>query len=276
MNPENSNQSIPITIIKKLQKPKNNDLDRLSIDPFIKVKIQNFEKKNENTQILVKRNKFKKSINNIINLSSFINCSAKSNIIDINLLNCINTINNYCDEYNDIASKTCNMVYHYQKENNRDYTFNKYNKDSQNKYEKIVKKLMLPQNNKNDLKENKKNSKLKKNKLGVINEKEEKIMKKKKNFQNLYKIKNQFNNLSKIKDSRTPSKKKKQVSNLITPKREKSFDENLKKKIKKEKHVQEDSINTSRNFIHYSKITSKGDDLSLNTIRNYNLSEMSE
>ena len=60
-------------------------------------------------------------------------------------------------------------------------------------------------------------------------------MKKKKNLQNLYKIKNQFNNLSKIKDSRTPSKKKKQVSNLITPKREKSFDENLKKKIKKEK-----------------------------------------
>ena len=129
MNPENSNQNIPITIIKQLQKRKNNDSDRLSMDPFIKVKIQNFEKKNENTQILVKRNKFKKSINNIINLSSFINCSAKSNIIDINLLNCINTINNYCDEYNDIASKTCNMVYHYQKENNRDYTFNKYNKD---------------------------------------------------------------------------------------------------------------------------------------------------
>ena len=42
MNPENSNQNIPITIIKQLQKRKNNDSDRLSIDPFIKVKIQNF------------------------------------------------------------------------------------------------------------------------------------------------------------------------------------------------------------------------------------------
>ena len=269
MNPENSNQNIPITIIKQLQKRKNNDSDRLSIDPFIKVKIQNFEKKNENTQILVKRNKFKKSINNIINLSSFINCSAKSNIIDINLLNCINTINNYCDEYNDIASKTCNMVYHYQKENNRDYTFNKYNEDSQNKYEKIVKKLMLPQNNKNDLKENMKSSTLKKNK---VYEKEEKIMKQKKHLQKLQKFKNQFNNLSKIS---SPSKKK-QVSNLTTPKREKSIDENLKKKIIKEKPREKDWVNSSRMFLHYSKITSKGDDSYFNNISNYNSSEMSE
>lgn len=265
MNPENSNQNIPITIIKQLQKRKNNDSDRLSIDPFIKVKIQNFEKKNENTQILVKRNKFKKSINNIINLSSFINCSAKSNIIDINLLNCINTINNYCDEYNDIASKTCNMVYHYQKENNRDYTFNKYNEDSQNKYEKIVKKLMLPQNNKNDLKENMKSSILKKNKLYVINEKEEKIIKQKKHLQKLQKTKNQFNNLSQI--SYTPSK---------SPKREKSFDENSKKTIKKEKHIQQDSVISSRIFLHYSKKTSKEDDSYFNIIRNYNAIEMSE
>ena len=213
----NNEPEIKITTIKKLN-VLDNDTKNYSNDYFNKFRINGINNFQNNFFFFKKKNKFKKSINQIINLSSFINCNSILNSVNINLLGCINHINENCDNYNSISSNVCHMISHYQNENNRDYTFNKYNNDDSEKnilndYYNISEKLLKKNETNNNINNDNNNNTIKQKNIDIKNNPNNKKNIKNYNNNNLTVIpetvekKNKINALTKLKNQFIDSRK---------------------------------------------------------------------
>ncbi len=213
----NNEPEIKITTIKKLN-VLDNDTKNYSNDYFNKFRINGINNFQNNFFFFKKKNKFKKSINQIINLSSFINCNSILNSVNINLLGCINHINENCDNYNSISSNVCHMISHYQNENNRDYTFNKYNNDDSEKnilndYYNISEKFLKKNETNNNINNDNNNNTIKQINIDIKNNPNNKKNIKNYNNNNLTVIpetvekKNKINALTKLKNQFIDSRK---------------------------------------------------------------------
>ena len=213
----NNEPEIKITTIKKLN-VLDNDTKNYSNEYFNKFRINGINNFQNNFFFFKKKNKFKKSINQIINLSSFINCNSILNSVNINLLGCINHINENCDNYNSISSNVCHMISHYQNENNRDYTFNKYNNDDSEKnilndYYNISEKLLKKNETNNNINNDNNNNTIKQKNIDIKNNPNNKKNIKNYNNNNLTVIpetvekKNKINALTKLKSQFINSRK---------------------------------------------------------------------
>ena len=213
----NNEPEIKITTIKKLN-VLDNDTKNYSNEYFNKFRINGINNFQNNFFFFKKKNKFKKSINQIINLSSFINCNSILNSVNINLLGCINHINENCDNYNSISSNVCHMISHYQNENNRDYTFNKYNNDDSEKnilndYYNISEKLLKKNETNNNINNDNNNNTIKQKNIDIKNNPNNKKNIKNYNNNNLTVIpetvekKNKINALTKLKNQFIDSRK---------------------------------------------------------------------
>ena len=213
----NNEPEIKITTIKKLN-VLDNDTKNYSNDYFNKFRINGINNFQNNFFFFKKKNKFKKSINQIINLSSFINCNSILNSVNINLLGCINHINENCDNYNSISSNVCHMISHYQNENNRDYTFNKYNNDDSEKnilndYYNISEKFLKKNETNNNINNDNNNNTIKQKNIDIKNNPNNKKNIKNYNNNNLTVIpetvekKNKINALTKLKNQFIDSRK---------------------------------------------------------------------
>ena len=212
----NNEPEIKITTIKKLNEL-DNDTKNYSNDYFNKFRINGINNFQNNFFFFKKKNKFKKSINQIINLSSFINCNSILNSVNINLLGCINHINENCDNYNSISSNVCHMISHYQNENNRDYTFNKYNNDDSEKnilndYYNISEKFLKKNETNNNINNDNNNKTMKQNNIDIKNNPNNKKNRKNYNNDNLTVIpetveKKKMNALKKLKNQIINSRK---------------------------------------------------------------------
>ena len=263
----NNEPKINVTLIKKLN-VLNNEPKNDSLEFFNALRINEINNHQENFSFFVKKNKFKKSINQIINLSSFINCNSILNSVNINLIGSINHINNYCENYNTISSNVCHMISHYQNENNRDYTFNKYNddnseKDILNEYHKISEKLLKKYETKNNIKNDINNKTIKQNDNDI--KKNPNIIKKNiKNYNN--------ENLSIIPENGEIKKKKiqdlKKLKTQIINARQLTPDNNQMKK--------KNSFNMNNTMkVNYSKYSLKKEDLNLQN-KIYNKNQINE
>ena len=148
---------IPIqTVNKIIYKNRTNDvienLSRSTLIPFSNISIDSDENiKLKSIPILIKENKFKKLINNVVNLTSYINCASHLNSIDANLLCSLNTINknenndnnnddnnnineNIFKKFNNIISEECHSLYFSGKNLNDNENMN----DNESNFQEII------------------------------------------------------------------------------------------------------------------------------------------
>ena len=269
MKESNDEQKIQIKVIKKLN-ILNNEPKNDYIEHFVKLRkneIKNFQK--NSSMFLLKKNKFQKSINNIVNLSSFINCNSTLNTVNINLIGCINNINEN-NNYNSISSNVCHMIYHYQNENIKDNSINKYKNNDIEKnifdeYCNISKKLLMKNKKKNKINNNnetikqitndKKKNNIKNNNdnsfsdksLSIINENEEKKQTNSKKLQGLKKFnKNLQNNNNKCIQEKKMDKYNDLINNAIRV----NYSKNSFKK---------EDLNIQRKLYNYSELNEMSD-----------------
>ena len=173
MSSQNS-KKIPIKTIKKIiYKNRSNDIieniSRSTLIPFQSFVIQNDNFELKPIPMLIKQNKFKKLLNNVINLSSYINCASHLNSIDANLLNSLNVIHDNNDEnsmknFNQVLSDGIHNIYFSNKNKSNDDDYENLNgnnlKDINEDYDNNIYQQkninIIPENNiMNDLKKSK-------------------------------------------------------------------------------------------------------------------------
>ena len=148
----NPYKKIPVQIVNKIiYKNRTNDvienLSRSTLIPFSNLTIDSNENiKLKSIPILKKENKFLKLVNNVVNLSSYINCASHLNSIDTNLLCSLNTINikeknnnenknkNIFKKFNNIISDQCHSLYFSGKNLNDNENIN----DNESDYQEII------------------------------------------------------------------------------------------------------------------------------------------
>lgn len=243
MSSQNS-KKIPIKTIHKINyKNRSNDLieniSKSTLFPFESVIIENDNFKLKSTPMLLKKNKFKKLLNNVLNLSSYINCASHLNSIDANLLNSLNVINNNNNEntlknFNQVLSDGIHNIYFSNKNNHDDENLNE--KNNLNLYDIItnINDINPNINNKNQKQkniftsENDYISDLKKSKIisEKIQEKKEKVEIMQLQLKKLIKMRNNLKeninkkskSKSREKKSHLPEKNLKHINKKLNPK----------------------------------------------------------
>ena len=186
MSSQNS-KKIPIkTINKIIYKNRSNDIieniSRSTLIPFQSFVIQNDNFELKPIPMLIKQNKFKKLLNNVINLSSYINCASHLNSIDANLLNSLNVIHDNNDEnsmknFNQVLSDGIHNIYFSNKNKSNDNDYENLNGNNLNDINEDYDNNIYQQKNINIIPENNIMDDLKKSKIlsDKIKEKKETI-----------------------------------------------------------------------------------------------------
>ncbi len=228
MSSQNS-KKIPIkTINKIIYKNRSNDIieniSRSTLIPFQSFVIQNDNFELKPIPMLIKQNKFKKLLNNVINLSSYINCASHLNSIDANLLNSLNVIHDNNNEnsmknFNQVLSDGIHNIYFSNKNKSNDdenlnvNNLNDINEDYDNNIYEQKNLNIIPENNiMNDLKKSKiLSDKIKEKKETIeINQLQLKKLIKMRN-----KLKETINKKNKKKKSLSPQKNLEQVEKTL-------------------------------------------------------------
>ena len=256
---KNPYKIIPIhTVNKIIYKNRTNDiienLSRSTLIPFSNLSIDS----DENIQLksipmLIKENKFEKLINNVVNLSSYINCASHLNSIDANLLCSLNTINknennfndnnneNIFKKFNHTISEECHSLYFSGKNFNSNENMNENENDFQEIISNVNESIIEKNNFKNSIKIEKDEEimdDLRKSQIisEKIKEKEDSILMSKIELEKLKKMQNLLNqniknnNKSKSRKS-TPIKKTKNQEQFIINKTMKTSNQNYQNKI---------------------------------------------
>lgn len=221
MSSQNS-KKIPIkTINKIIYKNRSNDIieniSRSTLIPFQSFVIQNDNFELKPIPMLIKQNKFKKLLNNVINLSSYINCASHLNSIDANLLNSLNVIHDNNDEnsmknFNQVLSDGIHNIYFSNKNKSNDDDYENLNGNNLKDINEDYDNNIYQQKNINIIPENNIMNDLKKSKIlsDKIKEKKETIeinqLQLKKLIKMNNKLKETINKKNKKKNSLTPIK----------------------------------------------------------------------
>ena len=221
MSSQNS-KKIPIKTIKKIiYKNRSNDIieniSRSTLIPFQSFVIQNDNFELKPIPMLIKQNKFKKLLNNVINLSSYINCASHLNSIDANLLNSLNVIHDNNDEnsmknFNQVLSDGIHNIYFSNKNKSNDDDYENLNGNNLKDINEDYDNNIYQQKNINIIPENNIMNDLKKSKIlsDKIKEKKETIeinqLQLKKLIKMNNKLKETINKKNKKKKSLTPIK----------------------------------------------------------------------
>ena len=221
MSSQNS-KNIPIKTIKKIiYKNRSNDIieniSRSTLIPFQSFVIQNDNFELKPIPMLIKQNKFKKLLNNVINLSSYINCASHLNSIDANLLNSLNVIHDNNDEnsmknFNQVLSDGIHNIYFSNKNKSNDDDYENLNGNNLKDINEDYDNNIYQQKNINIIPENNIMDDLKKSKIlsDKIKEKKETIeinqLQLKKLIKMNNKLKETINKKNKKKNSLTPIK----------------------------------------------------------------------
>ena len=221
MSSQNS-KKIPIkTINKIIYKNRSNDIieniSRSTLIPFQSFVIQNDNFELKPIPMLIKQNKFKKLLNNVINLSSYINCASHLNSIDANLLNSLNVIHDNNDEnsmknFNQVLSDGIHNIYFSNKNKSNDDDHENLNGNNLKDINEDYDNNIYQQKNINIIPENNIMDDLKKSKIlsDKIKEKKETIeinqLQLKKLIKMNNKLKETINKKNKKKKSLTPIK----------------------------------------------------------------------
>ena len=221
MSSQNS-KKIPIkTINKIIYKNRSNDIieniSRSTLIPFQSFVIQNDNFELKPIPMLIKQNKFKKLLNNVINLSSYINCASHLNSIDANLLNSLNVIHDNNDEnsmknFNQVLSDGIHNIYFSNKNKSNDDDYENLNGNNLKDINEDYDNNIYQQKNINIIPENNIMDDLKKSKIlsDKIKEKKETIeinqLQLKKLIKMNNKLKETINKKNKKKNSLTPIK----------------------------------------------------------------------
>ena len=221
MSSQNS-KKIPIKTIKKIiYKNRSNDIieniSRSTLIPFQSFVIQNDNFELKPIPMLIKQNKFKKLLNNVINLSSYINCASHLNSIDANLLNSLNVIHDNNDEnsmknFNQVLSDGIHNIYFSNKNKSNDDDYENLNGNNLKDINEDYDNNIYQQKNINIIPENNIMNDLKKSKIlsDKIKEKKETIeinqLQLKKLIKMNNKLKETINKKNKKKNSLTPIK----------------------------------------------------------------------